>query len=124
MSKNEDLQTFKKRFPETWGKVDLKDYSDKLPAASMHWEAFREIGRVFQYAQKKYGNVDSWRNFDENSELRYKNALARHYLDYMAGNETDIESGLPQLLLIAWNVLTLITIKLKTSTARLMRDCK
>ena len=120
MSKHEDLTAFKKKF----AKIDLKDYGGKLPAASMHWEAFREIGRVFTYAQKKYGNVDSWRNIDESSYTRYKDALARHYLDFMAGEETDIESGLPQLLLIAWNVLTLITIKLKYSTARLMRDTK
>lgn len=105
-------------------KIDLKDFKNKFTASSMHWEAFNEISRVFKYAQEKYGNCDSWRNFDKDSYRRYLDAYLRHHLNFMSGHEIDAESGLPELLMMTWNLLTLITIKIKTNTQRLMNEVR
>lgn len=100
---------------------DVKDTNGKLPMRHMQWLAIcsmRGLRGVFQFAFKKYGNVDSWKYRDDDSVDRYKDSLLRHWGDWMAGEEIDKESGLPLLAHIAWNVLTLLQFYLQDEAAK------
>lgn len=92
-------------------KKDLKDYSSKLPVDEFQWLAIghdRGLAGVFKFAQKKYGNISSWRCRDDESVKRYKGAMLRHMLAIMNGEDIDPESGLPHLSHLMWCVASLL----------------
>ena len=101
----------KRKISELEQKKDLKDYKDKLPVCDFQWKAIaheRGLLGVFQFAKKKYGNINSWRNRDEGSTYRYKNAMARHFFQILLGRDIDPESGLPHLSHLMWCVASLL----------------
>ena len=54
----------------------------------MQWKAFgseQGVFGVFKFAQKKYGNVSSWRNKCPESKSRYLSAMMRHYFKIKNG---------------------------------------
>jgi len=92
-------------------KKDLKDYSTKLPMAEMQLKAFlgdKGVAGIFKFAQKKYGNISSWRNRSDESVARYESAMLRHYSKVKNGEPVDPESGLNHWAAIAWNALTIL----------------
>lgn len=57
------------------------------------------------YGCEKYHDPDNWRKVEPE---RYKDALYRHWLRYLAGEENDPESGYPHLWHMACNLGFLI----------------
>ena len=97
--------------PDLVSKKDLKDYSTKTPLGSMQWKAIgsdQGLAGVFKFAQKKYGNVDSWRNRDGDSVKRYIDAQLRHQMKRLNGEDIDVESGLPHLAHELWCIASLL----------------
>lgn len=96
--------------------MDIKDTKGKLNYSQMQWEGIEAVAKVFQYAEKKYGNVSTWRNLTPASKDRYLNALMRHLVEIFKGNRVDPESGLPHIYAVAWNALTSAYIDTKDDT--------
>lgn len=68
----------------------------------------RAVTAVREYGCKKYRSPDNWRKVDPQ---RYRDALYRHWLEYLDGEKADKESGLPHLWHIACNVAFLIVME-------------
>jgi hypothetical protein len=66
--------------------------------------AVHQTIEVLQYGANKYGD-ENWKQVDPK---RYKDALLRHLLAYLAGEEHDKESDLKHLAHISSNVLFLL----------------
>ena len=66
----------------------------------------RAVGRVRQYGTEKYGDPDNWKQVEIE---RYRDALYRHWLNYLDDPKgKDEESGLPHLWHLACNAAFLI----------------
>lgn len=65
----------------------------------------RAVAAILGYGITKYGRAESWR---EVGPERYKDALYRHWLAYLSGEENDPESGYPHLWHLACNAAFLI----------------
>jgi hypothetical protein len=63
------------------------------------------VTAIREYGCKKYNDPENWRNVEPQ---RYKDALYRHWLAYLGGEELDNESGLPHLWHLACNAAFLI----------------
>ena len=63
------------------------------------------VAAIRGYGVAKYGRSESWREVESE---RYKDALYRHWLAYLGGEENDPESGYPHLWHLACNVAFLI----------------
>ncbi len=63
------------------------------------------VAAVRGYGEVKYGGSESWREVELE---RYKDALYRHWLAYLSGEENDPESGFPHLWHLACNAAFLI----------------
>lgn len=63
------------------------------------------VTAIREYGTAKYHDPENWRKVEKQ---RYKDALYRHWLEYLGGNEVDQESGLPHLWHVACNVAFLI----------------
>ena len=63
------------------------------------------VAAIREYGCKKYTDPENWRQVEPQ---RYRDALYRHLLAYLAGEELDAESGLPHLWHMACNVAFLI----------------
>ena len=63
------------------------------------------VTAVREYGCQKYHDPDNWRKVEPQ---RYKDALYRHWLAYLGGEEKDEESGLPHLWHMACNIAFLI----------------
>ena len=103
------------------GKADLKDFSSKLPLSKIQWKAIasdKGVMGVYKFAQKKYGNILSWRNRSEGSLQRYLDAMIRHLLKILAGEEMDPESGLHHGAAMAWNALTYLEFVIEDMEAK------
>lgn len=70
----------------------------------------RAVAEVREYGCRKYHDPDNWKKV---ADVRYKNALYRHWLAFLDGEERDPESGLPHLWHIACNVAFLIEMEEK-----------
>ena len=68
-----------------------------------------EVGKVATFGAKKYKN-HNWRGAPTNEE--YINALLRHVMNWVNGEDNDVESGLPHLAHAAWNCLALLQLKM------------
>lgn len=67
-------------------------------------DALRSVGAVLTYGAQKY-EAHSWKRVDME---RYRDAKARHQLDYLSGELLDPESGLLHLAHEACNNLFLL----------------
>lgn len=66
----------------------------------------KAIARVREHGHQKYGDgADKWAEIDKS---RYKDALYRHWLAYLDGEEVDTESGLSHLWHMATNLAFII----------------
>lgn len=63
------------------------------------------VTAIREYGTAKYHDPENWRKVEKQ---RYKDALYRHWLAYLSGEEKDQESGLPHLWHVACNVAFLI----------------
>lgn len=65
----------------------------------------KAVTAVREYGTRKYKDPDNWKKV---SAERYRDAVYRHWLAYLDGENMDQESGLPHLWHIACNVAFLI----------------
>ena len=63
------------------------------------------VTAVREYETAKYHDPDNWKQVEPQ---RYRNALYRHLLAYLRGDQCDQESGLPHLWHLATNAAFLI----------------
>ena len=65
----------------------------------------RAVTAIREYGCQKYHDPENWRKVEPQ---RYRDALYRHWMDYLAGETVDKESGLPHLWHLACNAAFLI----------------
>lgn len=70
----------------------------------------KAVTLIREYGCKKYKDPDNWKRVEAE---RYKEALYRHWLAYLEGEEFDAESGLPHLWHLACNAAFLIELEVK-----------
>lgn len=76
--------------------MEGKKYDSGKPEISLlpPW-ALEEVAKVLTVGAKKYA-PDNWKRVPD-GEYRYKNALGRHFIEFLKGNELDEETGLHHL---------------------------
>lgn len=89
----------------------LKYDSDKLLVTLVSPEFVEGVAEVLTFGAKKYA-PNSWQTV-EDGKRRYEDALYRHWLSYLRGEETDKESGLSHLKHIACNAMFLLYLNKK-----------
>ena len=65
----------------------------------------KAVTEAREYGCKKYNDPENWKKVEPQ---RYRDALYRHWLAYLDGEEVDVESGLPHLWHLACNAAFLI----------------
>lgn len=88
-------------FAEKEAKADAGKPRPTLVPVSL----IRAVTAIREYGCEKYHDPDNWRKVEPQ---RYRDALYRHWLAYIDGEERDEESGLPHLWHVACNVAFLI----------------
>lgn len=73
--------------------------------------AIEAITYVREYGCMKYHDPENWRQVEPQ---RYRDALFRHLLEYLKGNELDPESGLPHLWHLICNAAFLVELEKHT----------
>lgn len=63
------------------------------------------VMQIREYGCKKYHDPENWRKVEPQ---RYRDAMCRHLMAYLKGNELDDESGMPHLWHAACNIAFLI----------------
>lgn len=72
-------------------------------------EILYAIAAVREYGCQKYGDPDNWKKVDAQ---RYRDAMFRHFMAYLAGyHSRDEESGLPHLWHLATNAAFLCALE-------------
>ena len=66
------------------------------------------VAAIREYGCAKYHDPENWRKVEPQ---RYRDALYRHWLAYLSGEEIDEESGLPHLWHLACNAAFLIELE-------------
>ena len=92
------------------GKVDKMNQDVKADAGKprptlVPISLINAVTEVREYGCQKYKDPENWRAVEPQ---RYKDALYRHWLAYLDGEEFDLESGLPHLWHLACNAAFLI----------------
>jgi len=64
------------------------------------------VAEILTFGAKKYG-TNNWKEAKPEDIQRYKDALMRHLLSYLDGEEVDTESGKPHLWHITCNTMFL-----------------
>ena len=72
------------------------------------------VTAIRMYGNEKYHDPENWRQVEPQ---RYRDALYRHWLAYLKGEQCDQESGLPHLWHLACNAAFLIEME-ETEGAR------
>lgn len=98
--------------PLTGGEKGSKD----VQLFSAPPEAMEELGRVYGYGAKKYAPHNYRKGY--NWSLSY-NALYRHLLASLDGEDRDPETGLLHMAHVAWHGLTLAQFVLDTEAGEL-----
>lgn len=80
----------------------------KLELSLVNPELVKAVAEVRMYGTEKYGDSENWRKVEPK---RYVDALYRHLLAYIEGNEADEESGLSHLAHMACNISFLLNKK-------------
>lgn len=83
----------------------VKADSGKLQWSLIPFEELKDVVKVLMLGAKKY-NPDNWKKCDD--VKRYKDALMRHVISYVSGDERDEESGLSHLAHAICNCLFLM----------------
>ena len=87
------------------GNQEAKADSGKLELTLVNPALIKEVAKVRMYGTKKYGDSENWRKVEPR---RYINALYRHLIAYVEGEEIDSESGLSHLAHMACNISFLL----------------
>jgi len=97
---------------EGWGAIETTDTDQsakadkgKLELSLVNPELVKAVAEVRMYGTEKYGDSENWRKVEPK---RYVDALYRHLLAYIEGNEVDEESGLSHLSHMACNISFLL----------------
>lgn len=98
---------------EDWGSIETgvdddqsaKADKGKLELSLVNTELVKAVAEVRMYGTEKYGDSENWRKVEPK---RYVDALYRHLLAYIEGNEVDEESGLSHLAHMACNLSFLL----------------
>lgn len=77
----------------------------KLELSLVNPRLVKAVAEVRMYGTNKYGDSENWRKVEPK---RYVDALYRHLLAYIEGNEVDEESGLSHLAHMACNLSFLL----------------
>lgn len=77
----------------------------KLELSLVNTELVKAVAEVRMYGTEKYGDSENWRKVEPK---RYVDALYRHLLAYIEGDEVDEESGLSHLAHMACNLSFLL----------------
>lgn len=83
----------------------VKADSGKLQWSLMPFKELEDVVKVLMLGAKKY-SPDNWKKCDD--VKRYKDALMRHVISYVSGDEQDKESGLSHLAHAVCNCLFLM----------------
>lgn len=104
-------------------KQEAKADAGKLRPTLVPVSLIRAVAEVRAYGAEKYGDPENWRQVEPE---RYRDALYRHWLAYLGGEEVDAESGLPHLWHLACNVAFLIEMAEGSNLveALLCKDCR
>ena len=89
---------------EEIAKADAGKLRPTLVPPSMNWA----VTAVREFGTRKYHDPENWRKVEPQ---RYRDALYRHWLAYLAGEKLDKESGLPHLWHLACNAAFLIELE-------------
>ena len=87
------------------GSQEAKADSGKIRPTLVPASLVFAVAAVRGYGTEKYGDPENWRKVEPE---RYEDALYRHWLAYLGGEEKDQESGLPHLWHLATNAAFLI----------------
>lgn len=68
------------------------------------------VAQVREFGCQKYHDPENWRHVEPQ---RYRDALYRHWMAYLSGENKDKESGLPHLWHLACNAAFLIEFEQK-----------
>ena len=90
---------------ETSAGQEAKADADKIRPTLVPPSLVPAVAAVREHGTRKYGDPENWKKVDAQ---RYKDALYRHWLAYLNGEECDEESGLPHLWHLACNAAFLI----------------
>ena len=85
-----------------------KDIAGKLDLTTVPTEIIRQIAKIRAYGIDKYKERDNWKKVDIKY---YEQAIYRHWLNYISGEENDNESGLKHLSHIACNVAFILELE-------------
>lgn len=77
----------------------------KLELSLVNPQLVKAVAEARMYGTEKYGDSENWRKVEPK---RYVDALYRHLLAYIEGNEVDEESGLSHLSHMACNISFLL----------------
>lgn len=77
----------------------------KLELSLVNPQLVKAVAEVRMYGTEKHGDSENWRKVEPK---RYVDALYRHLLAYIEGNEVDEESGLSRLSHMACNISFLL----------------
>lgn len=77
----------------------------KLELSLVNPELVKAVAEVRMYGTEKYGDSENWRKVEPK---RYVDALYRHLIAYIEGNEVDEESGLSHIAHMACNLSFLL----------------
>ena len=91
----------KPRFTEEDAKADADKPRPTLVPVSL----INAVTAIREYGTAKYGDSENWRRVEPQ---RYRDALYRHWLAYLGGEQNDAESGYPHLWHLACNAAFLI----------------
>ena len=95
----------KARWDAPMGNQEAKADSGKPRPTLVPASLVEAVAEVRAYGTRKYGDPENWRKVEPK---RYEDALYRHWLAYLKGEEKDEESGLPHLWHLATNAAFLI----------------
>lgn len=89
--------------------TNAKDDFGKPRLSLVPSQIIRDIARVREYGNAKYGDPDNWKTVEP---ARYRDALYRHLLAYIDDPcGVDSESGLPHLWHLACNAAFLCALE-------------
>lgn len=69
------------------------------------------IGAVIKKGAEKYPDPNNWKLVDD-AENKYRDALMRHLIKFLLGQNVDDETGQPHLAHMVWNALALLELYL------------
>lgn len=85
----------------------VKSDQGKLRWSLMPWTQLKEVVKVLMIGAAKYSD-DNWHKASDEDVKRYKDALSRHVIDWLAGEKKDPETGLSHLAHAICNCLFLM----------------